>query len=253
VEERASVRDSNLIHVVTVGRNYAEFAERNLRGLLGQTVTNWRCTWVDDASTDGSADKVEALRDERVTLIRNAERVGAFRNRDKAIELAHADDIVVFWDADDFYENPRVFERILREYQDPDCWLTYGGARCWPSGISWDCDYEDQVHRDRSYRTKRLHASHAQTFRAWLYRRIDEHDKLDDDGLPWRFSTDSAVMIPLMEMAGREHSRHITDPLYLYNCAHPGTCVNTDNAEVYDAIKRLRLRPKKPPCLSPSL
>lgn len=239
-----------MIHVVTVGRNCAAFAERNLFGLLNQDVPEWRCVWVDDASTDGTADLVERTKDQRVTLIRNPERLGAFANRNLAIALAQPDDIIVLWDADDFYESPRALSRIAAEYADPECWLTYGHFRTWPGGHTWGGDYDPETHAARSYRRRQLRAFHPQTFRAWLYGLLEPADKLDDDGRPWQLATDAAVMIPLLEMAGPEHSRHIPDTLYLYNSAHPATCWNSAREQQLAAGQRLRSRKPKAPYAS---
>lgn len=75
------------------------FVERALRSVAGQEVEDYEVLVVDDGSTDDGADRVAALRDSRIRLIRQANAgPGAARNR--GIAEARAP-LVAFLDADD--------------------------------------------------------------------------------------------------------------------------------------------------------
>ena len=57
--------------VVIPARNRREMTLQAVRSVLSQQVAGLRCLVVDDASTDGTADAVRALRDERAQVLVN--------------------------------------------------------------------------------------------------------------------------------------------------------------------------------------
>ncbi|MCX7711593.1 MAG: glycosyltransferase [Clostridia bacterium] len=91
--------------------NKEKHIKRAIDSVLNQTAGSYEIVVVDDGSTDNSADVVEAIKDDRIRLIRQKNSgVSAARNR--GIEEAR-NEFVAFLDSDDSWK-PDFFENILR-------------------------------------------------------------------------------------------------------------------------------------------
>ncbi len=112
-----------LISVVVPCFNVAPYVGAALRSLLAQSHARWEAVFIDDGSTDGTADLVAGCDDPRVRLIRQANGgVSAARNR--GIELA-AGEAVLFLDADDWLA-PDAMARMAARLQDGAAVAAYG-------------------------------------------------------------------------------------------------------------------------------
>jgi glycosyltransferase involved in cell wall biosynthesis len=89
-----------LVSIVVPARNMAPFIGDTLRSALTQSVEAIEIIVVDDGSTDGTAEIVEAIKDPRIRLVRNAKGSGVSAARNQAMVLCTAP-YLVFLDADD--------------------------------------------------------------------------------------------------------------------------------------------------------
>jgi glycosyltransferase involved in cell wall biosynthesis len=74
----------------------AKFLAEAIHSTLNQTLTDFELIVVDDCSTDGSDEIVRSLTDERLTSVRNAERLGLVGNWNKCLGLARGEYLYVF-------------------------------------------------------------------------------------------------------------------------------------------------------------
>jgi glycosyltransferase involved in cell wall biosynthesis len=118
------------VNVIIPVRNGVRFLGDAVHSALGQAEVR-RVVVVDDGSTDGSAEIVRRIRDERVTLIQGAERgVSAARNlgfaeADRLTPVGHGENNwVMFLDADDRLA-PGAMRMLLDGVED-DCVAVYG-------------------------------------------------------------------------------------------------------------------------------
>lgn len=81
--------------------NKADFITFAIQSVLNQSYQDFEIIVVDDGSVDDSASLVQAIPDQRIKLIQQANK-GVSCARNKGIELAKGD-IVFFLDADDWY------------------------------------------------------------------------------------------------------------------------------------------------------
>lgn len=126
------------------------------------------------------------------------------------------DAIIVWVDGDDRLKHDRVLENLLAVYEDPAVWMTYGSYEHADGRPGITREYNELEVVD--YRDAEWLASHLKTARAALFQ------KLTDDDLKahghWReLAWDQAIMFPMLEMAGPEHSRHVAEVLYVYDYA----------------------------------
>ena len=131
-DQSASV-SSNTIAAVIPLYNKARFVTRALESVLAQTKAVDEIIVVDDASTDGSLDKVKAFADPRLRLLRRTEPgPGGYAARNVAIRAATSR-WIAFLDADDTWKDDFIAEisdLIARAPDTTGCVFT-GHEKVW--------------------------------------------------------------------------------------------------------------------------
>ena len=217
--------------IVTMSYNNAPFVEKNLLSTLQQSYGNFRILYIDDASTDGTGERVKQFikeydQDGRVTLIQNETNLGAMHNLYHAVHSCKSEEIVVVVDGDDFLAHPQVLNELNAYYANPDVWLTYGDFAEYPSyakGLERKVGEARPINlkilEERGIRRHAFVTSHLRTFYAGLFQQVKLQDFLHE-GKFLAVGCDVASMLPMVELAG-EHSYFIDDILYLYNTGNP--------------------------------
>lgn len=216
--------------IVIPSYNNAGWYDKNIDSVLCQEYDTFEAIYIDDASTDGTADLVAAYLEKhdtkgKIRLIRNKERRGMLENRYKAFHSVAPHKILVELDGDDWYPHGQVLSRLNEEYQDDNVWLTFGQYQRMPNGsIGHSHPIASHVLDNQVYRQDGYYTSMLRTYYAGLYQNIALQDMLFS-GKPFPVCTDLAAMYPMIEMAGN-HARYINDVLYIVNRYN---ALNTEN------------------------
>lgn len=213
------------IVVVIPSYNNREWYRLNLDSVAKQKYEKFRVIYLDDASTDGTADLVrEYIREnkleDRVELIENLRRVGALANIYRGVWMCAPSDIVATVDGDDWLYDENVLQKLNEAYSNPEVWMTYGQFIEFPTQYRGGAaQLPTAVIENSLYREYDWVSTHLRTFYAGLFQKIKDEDFVyNADFFP--VAWDLSFMFPLLEMSGK-HSRFIPDLLYVYNVATP--------------------------------
>jgi len=107
------VTEGPLVSIIMPAWNAEQTIEAAVRSVLHQTWQNLELLIVDDASTDGTWAKLEALAatDSRIRILRNSVNVGPYVSKNRALSVARGD-YVTGHDADDWAHPQRLEKHI---------------------------------------------------------------------------------------------------------------------------------------------
>ncbi len=255
------------IAVVCPAYQCERWAEACLKSIQAQSHAEFHCVYIDDCSDDGTFEAASkaVAGDQRFKVIRNQERRFPTANLRAAAALASEGmspwDIIVVVDGDDWLKHERVFERVLEEYADEDCWLTYGNhellrrhwrARLRGRAVFGTSRYPSVVSESGLWRYHPFNAGHLRTCRKFLWDAVREDDLKDDDGEYYWGGGDLAIVVPMLEMATGAHVRYIPESLYVYNNNHGLSEMRPETRERKILVKlKIQARPRYEPLQNP--
>lgn len=185
-----------------------------IESVKSQSVENWLCYLIDDISSDNSNNIIDSMVDDRFIKIRNDNKQYQCWSYNRLIKSKEfkEDDICVSLDADDWFYDINVLERVKREY-DRGVWLTWGN-HIWTDGSPSICG---EIDNTENIRKEVWRTSHLRTWKAFLWKMIDDNDLLGPDNEILKVAGDMATMIPMIEMAGIDRIKFIKEINYVYN------------------------------------
>lgn len=231
--------------IVTTLYNCEDYIQQCLGSLLGQSFKDFTCYITDDMSTDNSVKIVKELvgNDDRFILIENKEKFYQPGNYDQVIRnnpKISDDEIIVEVDGDDWLYNSKTLERINELYKNPDIWIA-NGSFIYSNGTKGFAAPPNNID---NIRNEQFTASHIRTWRAFLWRAIEQDYLKDDNGVYWEVAGDLAFMFPMLEMAGPEHYHFMNEVNYVYNEQNPLNDHKVNMPRVNEFVRKLRARPK---------
>ncbi len=108
-----------LVSVITPCFNERQTLPMAMASLMCQTYEQWECIFIDDGSTDGSVDVVEAIEDPRFRIIRFSENQGRGAARQRAHEEVRGK-FVAMLDADDWWYTSKLEKQIQYLDEHPE-------------------------------------------------------------------------------------------------------------------------------------
>lgn len=247
-----SVNENTHFKIVINAYNASKWIVDCLKSVALQKYGNWQAIVHIEPSQDETYECVshylDLIADSRFVLRKNETRRLRPTNDLEAIKIAnpHNEDVVMFLDGDDKLYGETVFSYLNTVYQDDDIWVTWGsyiikhnneigGAACVVPAPEYD-PYVGQ---------RRWRYSHLKTFHYFLFKGIKHEDLLaKETGKYYPVAWDMALMFPMVEMAGREHSKYINRILYVYNAENPNSNERAEHAHVQQCDAEIRSRPQ---------
>jgi glycosyltransferase involved in cell wall biosynthesis len=117
-----------MFSIVMPTYNYAEAIGKAIRSVIEQTCGRWELIVVDDGSTDGTAGVAESFGDQRVRVIRRAERTGRPGPLRNVGAAAARGEIVCYLDHDDRWASGHL-AALAAAYADPRVRVVATGCR----------------------------------------------------------------------------------------------------------------------------
>lgn len=234
--------------IVIPAYNAEEWIERVLTSVQSQSYSNYECIVCDDISTDSTWDKIKSFKsNEKIKRSLNKEKKFALKNIYDSTRSINPspDDVIVVLDGDDWLANENVLSKLNEYYMKEECLLTFGSFVRYPDGGIGEeaSDYSKGVVENNDFRQDQWRASHLKTFKYSLWEKVKVEDLHDDDGNFYEISYDQAMMLPMLEMAGKK-AKYIPEVLCVYNVGNPNAVNKTRVERQYQTM--LRIRKKKP-------
>jgi glycosyltransferase involved in cell wall biosynthesis len=198
--------------------NAEKYIKNCIRTLKSQKDTEFEVYIIDDISTDNTVGLCKTLisEDSRFKLIVNTEKKFKLKNLDELILTFDDEDIVIELDGDDFLLNSDVVGDIRKTYSDGNVWLSNGSFMYSNGeiGFSQECN-PDTVRKDP------FRFSHLRTWKSFLWKAIPKDYLRDDNGEYFKSAADVAYTFSLLELAGEQNYRFLSNLYYVYNAESP--------------------------------
>ena len=236
--------------IIIACRNVEKWLDCCLSSIEQQTYKNRQCILIDDASNDNTFSI--ANKHLNIQILRNTSRSLKIQNYKLVMDFIdiHNEDVLVFVDGDDWLSDVNVLDYLAKIYEQ-DIWITWGsfievdgknpivfgnytnipiskGPRPFPKGnnirVGW-------------------RFSHLKTCKYFLWKNIkDESFRSVETHNYYEASIDCALMWPMLEMAGPEHSKYISRLLYVYNNNNPDSYMHRISNVQKQAFLELKRR-----------
>ena len=108
-----------LVSIILTLYNGERFVRQAIQSVQAQTWKNWEMIVVDDASSDGSAEAVEAIGDPRISLIR-LEKNGQVCNAHRVGDRAAKGEFIAVLDKDDAWEPAKLEKQMAYMAAHPE-------------------------------------------------------------------------------------------------------------------------------------
>jgi hypothetical protein len=241
--------EGHIFNIIVPFYNAGPWIGKCLNSIKRQTHNNYRCFLIDDLSTDNTVDiiKQETAGDERFILIQNTSKCYALKNIvDTIVDNDFDDnDINILLDGDDWFSSINSLSYLAHKYSTEDCLLTYGNYVYYPTGMMGfePSAYPPSIIESNSFREDKWRASHLRTFKTVLFEHLDLNDLKNAEGEFYKTAYDQALMLPLLEIAGKRSS-YINQIMHVYNRANPLNVDKTKQQLQHQTAQTIRTKPK---------
>lgn len=231
--------------ILTTAYNCQDYIEKCIGSLMGQNFTDFKCYITDDLSTDNTINVIKNMinGDGRFILIENKVKMYQPGNYDQIIRDnpdIHDNEIIVEVDGDDWLPDSKTLFRINEIYSNQNVWIANGSFR-YSNGAK---GFSSKQENFDNLRGSRFTASHIRTWRAFLWRKINQEDLKDENGNYWKVTGDLSFMFPMLEMAGEERYRFMDEINYIYNEENPLNDHKVDLTLVNEIAIKIRQKVK---------
>ncbi len=229
--------------IISTGYNCHKSVKKCIESVNNQTYTNYEAMFISDGSTDNTGAYIQKYCQPHFFEVHH-ENMGAAYRRFNVMDFISPDAVVVLLGLDDELK-PDALERVAKEYENGKL-MTYGN---WISqkGFVFPASrlyFHEDVHKDRTYRLAPYRSTALNTFRRDLFDHFTEED-FKHNGEWIKATTESNLMLSLMEMLGEERIGVIEDVIYLYNSRRDNARRRLGNEYQAEIFKDVINKPKR--------
>lgn len=206
--------------VLMTAHNASHYVGRSLLSVSKQERVSWRIVFVDDASTDGTAEAAQSAAassciEDRLTVVHNPERKFKARSVYEALRTHVQDgEVVVMLDGDDWLAAPQALAVLDAQYRDG--WDVVWGDWVGSDGCQGTSYYLNPF---LSVRQQPFVSSHLFSFRRALFDDVPAAEWQDDTGEWFKAGCDVAIAYSVLERTIR--ARFVDEILCVYNRENP--------------------------------
>jgi len=230
--------------------NVEKWIRATINSIKAQDYDDYECVLIDDLSSDAAADVATRLIDDdkRFHFISNKKKKYALGNTIQGIEYLKPtpEHVIMVLDGDDWFSSPSVLSRLNKEYEEKQCWMTYGSYLEFPSGNrgKFARQLPQEIITNNSFREYPWCTSQLRTFKYHLWQDIKAEALVDEEtDVLYDIAGDLAYMFPMLEMTGNK-SAYIKEILYIYNLETPLNDHKKDNRRQMSFEHQIRNKEK---------
>jgi len=219
-----------LVSVIIPTHNRAHFVGRAIQSVLKQTFQDFEIIVVDDGSTDGTAQVVTSIDDDRLTYVLHEKNLGSNAARNTGIRIAHGK-YIAFQDSDD-ESHPDKLERLVGVLEDnPDVGVVYSAFWRIKDGVQSYFPFPSCQPREGDIHESLLYGNFVNTqalMRADVLRRVEGFDESIPRLQDWE------LMLRLSRIC---LFRFIEEPLFTAH--YTNDSISADSSALVDALKSI--------------
>lgn len=120
--------DNAFVSIIIPCYNVSKYVEKAIDSILSQSYKNLEVWVIDDASTDDTLQKINAIKDERIRVVsftENTQKIGAVN---EVLQKVNGD-FIAFQDADDWSEIDRIKEQLNAFQKDGELGICFTNYR----------------------------------------------------------------------------------------------------------------------------
>ncbi len=231
--------------VIIRGRNCKRYLSDCLKSLQKQTYDNWKAMVILDAPTDRSEQTALkfAHKDKRIKVWLNSKRKGVAHNIWWGMKYAEPkpEDVIAWLDADDELDKSAL-KTVAKAYEKPIL-ATHGSYRHMHKKKR--TRISKAYSKKKSVRKQPWRGSHLKTFKHKLMRHFPKSYLKNKKGKWYMASSDIALMIPILELAGLDRTKFISKIIYKWRKTPDTIYTNKKGNRLQQKNKREILK-KKP-------
>lgn len=197
---------------IVLTHNHRDSIEQNIDSILSQKYSSFRVVYIDQGSTDGTAQEIGKRKSSKLSLIQCEQDHEVYERYYNLVLHAKNDEIIVHLYGNDYLAHDEVLLQLNRSYLNPDVWLTYGqyiDSANYERGVI-DPQPKKTLYKKRVQRAPWVVAPF-KTYYAGLFKKLHI-----EEGFFLSIKDENALLIPMAELA-KAHVRFIPHVLYIHS------------------------------------
>ena len=180
---------------------------------------------VDDCSTDGTRERLLEMVGDHHIVLKKENSASALESFMDAVgndsgpnfRKSIKEDDVIFWlDGDDWLCDPRAIKKMMSAYsRNPEVEMCYSNHLNWEGDSKIGGGFSHPLSHRTLVRYDNVAYSHLRSFSPHMLELVADWRLRDDNGDYWKFAGDSALFLPMLEVAKRV--KYIQEPFVIYN------------------------------------